>query len=154
MVIRATDGVTPDDETITITITNTNPTVVDNDVSIAESVANSAAVATITTTGDTTNIAWSITAGNTDGDSDNNAPFAINSATGAITVNDADDINYESTTSYTLTVQASDQATGSPNTDTETITVTITDVDEFDVGAVSDSNNAANTVAELSLIHI
>ena len=33
-------------------------------------------------------------------------------------------------------------------TDSQAISVTITDVDEFDTGAVSDSNAAANTVAE------
>ncbi len=35
-----------------------------------------------------------------------------------------------------------------PNTDNATITVNVGDVDEFDVGAVTDSNVAANTVAE------
>ena len=90
LVIQATDGVTADTETITITITDTAPTVTDNDVNLAETASAGASVATIATTGDTTGITWSITAGNTpDGDSDGNAPFAINSATGVITVNDA-----------------------------------------------------------------
>ena len=39
---------------------------------------------------------WS-TNGNTDGDGDNSLPFAINTGTEAITVNDADDLDFETT---------------------------------------------------------
>ena len=59
--------------------------------------------------------------------------------------------NYESPTDvggdnvYDVTVQVSD---GNGGSDTQAIAVTITDVDEFDVGAVTDTNAAANTVDE------
>ena len=46
---------------------------------------------------------------------------------------------------YEVTVQVSDGAGGS---DTQAIAVTVTDVDEFDVGPVSDANAAANAVDE------
>ena len=54
---------------------------------------------TVTTTGDDDGLTWSIT-GNTDGDGDNSLPFAIDADTGAITVNDADDLDFETTASY------------------------------------------------------
>ena len=37
--------------------------------------------------------------GNTDGDGDDSLPFAIDADTGAITVNDADDLDFETTSS-------------------------------------------------------
>ena len=76
---------------------------------------------TVATTGDDDGLTWSITGGNTDEDGDNNLPFAIDADTGAITVNDADDLDFETTTSYTLTVQAADDV----NDDTEDITIPI-----------------------------
>ena len=84
-----------------------------------------AAVVTVSTTGDDESLTWSITNGNTDGDGDGDLPFAIGTSTGAITVNDADDLDFETTTGHDLTVQATDGTTA----DTEVITITITDVD-------------------------
>jgi len=74
--------------------------------------------------------------------------FAINSSTGVLTF--VSGRNREANTDanldgiYDVTVQASDGTL----TDAQAISVTITDVDEFDVGAVSDTNAAANSVAE------
>ena len=76
------------------------------------------------------------------------ASFSINSSTGVLTFVSAP--NYESPDDiggdrvYHVTVQVSDGAL----TGTQAIAVTVTDVDEFDVGAVTDSNAAANQVAE------
>ena len=81
------------------------------------------AVVAVSTTGDDESLTWSITNGNTDGDSDGGLPFAIGASTGAITVSDAGDLDFETTTN-TLTVQATDGTTA----DTEDITITITDV--------------------------
>ena len=64
-------------------------------------------------------VTYTITAGNT-GDA-----FAIDPDSGAITVDAA--LDYETTTSYTLTVQAAD---GDGAQDTVTVTVTVTDVAE------------------------
>jgi len=63
-------------------------------------------------------ITWSITGGNTGG------AFSIDSATGAITTATA--LDFETTTSYTLTVAASDGALQ----DSTTITINVTDVNE------------------------
>ena len=118
LVVRATDGTTPDTETITITITDVAPTVTDTAANLAETAAVSAAVVTVSTTGDTTGLTWSIASGNDDG------VFAIGASTGAITVADTTNLDKEATASYDLVVQATDGTTP----DTETITITITDV--------------------------
>jgi hypothetical protein len=97
-----------------------------------------------------------ITAGASDADATTNAitytlsdsaggRFAVNAATGVVTVADSSLLDYESATSHAITVLAT-SADGS--TSSETFTITLSDVDEFDVGAVSDSNAGANTVAE------
>ena len=110
---------------------------------IAENTAASqTAHTTVITDGPATGC--SIASGNSDVDSDGTNAFAI-SATCVITVADADDMNYESTNSWTLTLLASDDSGAS---DVETVTITLTDVDEFDASAPSDSNGGTNTVAE------
>jgi len=76
------------------------------------------------------------------------AHFSINSSSGALSFVAAP--NREAPTDsngdsiYEVTVQVSDGGL----TDTQAISVTVTDVDEFDVGAVTDSNAAANAVDE------
>ncbi|MEC7212215.1 MAG: cadherin repeat domain-containing protein, partial [Pseudomonadota bacterium] len=145
LTVQATDGATQTDtEDITITITDVAPTVTDTSANLAESAADSAAVVTVSTSGDDDGLTWSITNGNTDGDSDGQLPFAINSGTGAITVNDADDLDFETTTSYDLTVHATDGTTP----DTEVITITITDVGlTVTDTAASIAETAANSAA-------
>ncbi|MFN9344045.1 MAG: cadherin repeat domain-containing protein, partial [Planctomycetota bacterium] len=73
--------------------------------------------------------------------------FAINSSNGVVTVADSSLLNYEAASSHSITVRAT-SADGSWST--QTFTISLTDVDEFDVGPVSDSNAAANSVAENS----
>ena len=91
---------------------------------IAENTAASqTAHTTVITDGPATGC--SIASGNSDVDSDGTNAFAI-SATCVITVADADDMNYESTNSWTLTLLASDDSGAS---DVETVTITLTDVD-------------------------
>ncbi|MFN9342280.1 MAG: cadherin repeat domain-containing protein, partial [Planctomycetota bacterium] len=73
--------------------------------------------------------------------------FAINSSTGVVTVANSSLLNYEAATSHSITVRAT-SADGSWST--QTYTISLTDVDEFDVGAVTDTDAAANSVAENS----
>ncbi len=54
-------------------------------------------------------------------------------------------INRESAGSYTITVRATSTDTSST---TQNYTITIGDVDEFDVGTVTDTNASSNTVDE------
>ena len=88
--------------------------------SVAEDAGVGEAVGSISATdadGDT--LSYSITAGNEDG------KFAINAGTGAITV--AGTLDYETTSSYTLTVQTDD---GNGGQATAAVNITVTDVDE------------------------
>lgn len=89
--------------------------------SVAEDAATSTAVGTVSATdsdeGDT--VSYSVTAGNDAG------KFAIGSSNGQITV--AGTLDYETVSSYTLTVEASD---GNDGTATATVAITVTDVSE------------------------
>ena len=90
------------------------------DFSVAEDAASGAAVGTVSATdADNDSITYSITAGNGDG------KFAIDASTGAITTAGA--LDYETDTSYALTVQADDSNGG---TTTATVNINVTDVSE------------------------
>jgi len=104
--------------------------------SVSETDPNVTAVGRVVTTGDTPKT-FSITAGNT------GTAFAIDSS-GHITIADASAIDYETLTSYTLTIEASDGTTPV----SETVSINVTDVNENVVGAIADSNGAADSVAE------
>lgn len=112
--------------TVTITVTdctNELPPVIGNQAfSINENTSIGTAVGTATATDPENNtISYSITGGNT-----GNA-FSINSSTGVIRVNGS--LNFEALSSYSLTVQATDN--GTPvRSSTATVTVTITDINE------------------------
>ncbi|MFO0077640.1 MAG: DUF4347 domain-containing protein, partial [Planctomycetota bacterium] len=110
--------------------------------SIAENSANGSTVgitaAASDADGSNNTITYSLT--NTAG-----GRFTINSSTGVVTVADGSLLNFESATSYTITVRAT--STDGSFTD-QAFTITVTDVDEFDAGPVSDANAAANSSAE------
>ena len=84
-------------------------------------------------------LTYSITAGNTGG------AFAINAATGAITVANSAALDFETTPSFTLTVQASDGTLS----DTAAITVNLNNLNEAPVAgddvAVTTENTAVTT---------
>ncbi|MFN6206648.1 MAG: DUF4347 domain-containing protein, partial [Planctomycetota bacterium] len=128
--------------TITIQGANDAPHDLLGALSIAENVANGSAVGTLTRsdvdTGDTATYSLLDDAG---------GRFAINSSTGVVTVANGSLLDREAAASHNITVRVTDTAGA---TYSEVMTVTITDVDEFDVGAVSDSNAAANSLAENS----
>jgi Ca2+-binding RTX toxin-like protein len=100
-----------------------------------------------------------ITASASDADATNNAitysldddaggRFAIDPASGVVSVADGSLLDFETAASHQVTVKAS-SADGSSST--EVFTIDLTDVDEFDVGAVSDGDAAANAVSENAL---
>ena len=76
-------------------------------------------------------------------DDDAGGRFAIHATTGVVTVNGV--IDREAAGSYDITVRATSTDT---STTTHAFTITIGDVDEFNVGAVSDSDATANAVDE------
>jgi protocadherin Fat 4 len=136
-------------ETMTIDLTDVNEydvsSISDTDTStntIAEDVSNGDSVG--------------ITASATDADGSNNTVsyslsddaggiFEIDASTGEVSIADASSIDYESATSHTIEVTAT-SADGS--TSTQSYTIDVSDVDEFDVGAVTDTDTSANTIAE------
>ena len=69
--------------------------------------------------------------------------FTIDANTGVITVANA--LDYETATSHSVTVLATSSDT---STSSQAFTINVTDVNEFAVGPVTDSNAAADTVAE------
>ena len=79
------------------------------------------AVASDPDAGDT--LSYAITGGNTGG------AFAINASTGQITVNNPSALNFETTPSFSLTVQVTDA--GTPGlTDTATVTINLNNLNE------------------------
>ncbi len=152
IIIRATssDGsFTTENFTISLTdvdefdvtpVTDSNPAA----NSLAENSANGSLVGITASASDadgTTNtITYSL-------DNSAGGRFAINSSTGVVSVADGSLLNFEAATSHSITIRAT-SADGSFTT--ENFTINLTDVDEFDVTPVSDSNPAANSLAENS----
>ena len=121
--VAVSDGLNTSTGSQVINISNVNeaPTIASmSTVSLAENVNSGTSVATASGSDvdANTTLTYSITAGNGDG------KFAINSSTGAITT--AASLDYETTTSYTLTIQVSD---GSLTATTNQV-VNITDVED------------------------
>ncbi|XP_052778546.1 cadherin EGF LAG seven-pass G-type receptor 2-like, partial [Mya arenaria] len=102
--------------------------------SIAENTAVSTSVFTVTATDPDLatstygKLTYSITAGNTGG------VFVINPTTGRVSVSGV--LDTETTPSYSLTVQVSEETGG--NTDTSTLTITVTDVNDNTPTCTSD----------------
>ena len=113
-------------------VKNVAPSISDISFNINEDAANDDSVGTVTATdfnGDT--LTYSIIAGNNDN------IFELNSTTGEITIADNKKLDYETTTSYSLTVQTSDNRLS----DTATVTVNVGDVNEAPTGISLDNNN-------------
>ena len=91
------------------------------------------------------NVTYSIISGNTNVDGDGNLPFAINGGSGAVTVNDSGDLDFESgTTSWDLEIQA-DDGEASNNTSTATLRVNLNNLN--DNNPVITSNGGAATAS-------
>ena len=73
--------------------------------------------------------------------------FAIAGSSGVVTVAAGASLNREAAASHTITVRA---ASADGSSSTANFTIAVLDVDEFDVGPVTDVNGAANEVAENS----
>ncbi|MFM9965515.1 MAG: cadherin domain-containing protein [Planctomycetaceae bacterium] len=157
LTVQATDGVNSDTATITINVTDVNdvsPVVTaGQSMTINENLSNASSVLVVLATDDdvtaTTFQNWLITGGNTDVDGDSNAAFAINAATGAITVNDSGDLNRELIASFSLLVTVSD---GVNTSAAQMVAVNLNDLNEFPVSTPIDNNVSLNTVIENSII--
>lgn len=120
VVVTASDGTHSVSDTFNITITPVNDTPVINDqvFSIKENSPNGTIVDTVLATDVDVNdiLSYTITNGNT-----GNA-FAINTFNGEIIVNDSSQLDYETDSTFVLTIQAQDNGTGYL-TDDATITI-------------------------------
>ncbi|WP_346187454.1 cadherin domain-containing protein [Rubritalea halochordaticola] len=131
LTVEVSDGSLVDTATITVNVSNVNEAPVASDASgiVAEDASVGTSITTVTSTdpdaGDS--VSYAITAGNTGG------VFAINATTGEIITAAA--LDYETTSSYSLTVTATD---GGGLSDTAVVTVTVTDVNE--VATIATSN--------------
>jgi hypothetical protein len=138
LTVEVGDGVnTSVTETVAIAIDDTNdtaPVVTPGQLfSISEAASNGDAVGTaLATDADTVGslTGWTITAGNGDG------IFQIDSNTGAITIADSTNLDYETTYSHVLTVRVGDGVTSSA---AETVTIAVTNVNEApSTGGIAD----------------
>lgn len=124
---------------------NEAPVIGDQSLSLPENSIEGFEVGTATATdpyGGTT-LSYSITAGNT------GSAFSISTTTGVITVNVVSAIDYETNSSFTLTVVVTD-SWPYPDTDTGTFTITVTDVAEPPLATTSAASSVTMTSATLN----
>ncbi|WP_419194997.1 cadherin domain-containing protein, partial [Novipirellula herctigrandis] len=119
--------------------------ITDNDAtanSVNENAANgtTVAVTALASDADATNntILYSL-------DDDASGRFTIDGSTGVVTVADGTLLDRETAASHDITVRAA-SSDGSSNT--QLMTINVNDVDEFDVGTITDSDGATNEIAE------
>ncbi|HYO60667.1 MAG TPA: cadherin domain-containing protein, partial [Actinomycetota bacterium] len=144
--IRARDAGNLDyEEVFSISVTDVNdpPSVSAATVALDENSANGTAVHTVAATDEDSpaqDLTYSITGGNTLG------AFQIDDSTGAITVADTSDLDFETTPAFNLTVQVEDDGTPAKN-DSDTITVNLNNLNENPVvnaATLSLAENSAN----------
>ncbi len=127
LTLTVSDGTnTSSSETVTIDVNNINdnaPVITaSQSFSIGEDAINTTSVGTVSVSdadGTTTYSDWTITLGNDDG------IFAIGASSGEITVADNTNLDYGTTTSYTLTLTVSD---GTNTSSSETVTINVNEV--------------------------
>ena len=125
-------------DTLTVTVNDVDPVISSNTFSVAENSVNGTVVGTVTATGDTNGLIYSITGGNTGN------VFAIDN-TGAITVNGS--LNYEGTGSYSLSVAVDDEDADTAADSTATITVNLSNVNEAPTQVNVSSNSIGGSAA-------
>jgi PKD repeat protein len=132
LTVEATDGSTTAVATVSVTVTDVDEAPVLGDAGpflVAETAANGTVFGDLNATdGDggssDENVTYAIAGGTPDSDGDGTAAIALDAATGALTVADADDLDHESTASVPLVVNVSDGTT----TTTRTVSVDVSDV--------------------------
>ncbi|NOY62254.1 MAG: cadherin repeat domain-containing protein [Gammaproteobacteria bacterium] len=124
LTVQASDGEFTDSAQITVNVSDVNQAPVIGDQflgALAEDAAVGVVVGMVTATDpDNSSLSYTITAGNTGG------VFTINGASGEISVVNNNNLDFETTPIYTLTVQASDGIL----TDTGVVTINVTGVNE------------------------
>jgi hypothetical protein len=151
LTVEVADDGTPslsDSATITINLTDLNEAPVVNDQTLGpldENAALGAVVGTVAASDVDAgqSLSYAFTGGNTGG------AFAIDGATGEITVATPAAVNFETTPTFSLTVQVTDDGTPSLS-DTATVTIDLNDLDEapvIDDATFAVDENVANGTA-------
>ncbi len=143
-----TTAIANNSNVINTSITDVNPLITNATVSLNENSVAGTAVTTVFATNDTNGLIYSITSGNTDVDGDGNLAFNINTSTGAITVNDAGDLNFENTPSFSLVVAVDDEDANTIADSIATMTVNLQNLDE--VAPTITSSTTATAINENS----
>jgi VCBS repeat-containing protein len=149
--VTATDaGGLSDTAPVSITLTNLaepgndRPEAQDATFSLPENSAEGTAVGTITASdfdpGDS--LTYAMTAGNSDPDADGKPAFAIDATSGALTINDRGDFNFETTPEFRLQVMATDTAGLSA---TASISVNLININDAPLAADKTVRVAKNT---------
>ena len=130
LTVAVTDNAVPSatsSATVTINLADANdaPVVDDEIFTIPENTVNTTVVGTVSATDEDAGqtLSYAITAGNESG------AFAINTSTGAITVADASQLNFETDAMFNLTVTVTDNGTPAANSSAD-VTVNLTNVNE------------------------
>ncbi|MDC7717522.1 DUF4347 domain-containing protein, partial [Vogesella sp. DC21W] len=138
-------------DTFTVTVSDVDPVLSNATASIDENAGSGTAVTTVTASGDTNGLVYSITGGT------GSSLFDINSTTGAITVKNGAVLDYETASQYTLTVAVDDEDADTTADSTATITINLNDLNEaptdisLSASSLGLSQSSANTtVATLS----
>ena len=127
--------------TATLDVTPVNDAPVagaDQTVTVDEDVADTEVIVTANATDVDGTPTFSIT-------SDASGLFEVDATTGEVSLVTGASLDAETAQSHTIEVTSADPEGAS---DTQTITIAVADVDEFDVGPVTDSDTAANRVLE------
>lgn len=136
-------------DTTSVTQRNRPPVIATTSLpSIAEGTANGISVGTVVATDpDNNTLTWTITGGNT-----NNA-FTINTATGEISVANSTALDFETSPTFSLTIQVTDD--GQPNLSTTgTVTIGLTNVNEPPTGVTLTPSRVNEGIAPSSLVGI
>ena len=124
VVVSDDGGTTTDSATVTVNINDIEPVIDDQSFNVLENQPNGTSVGTVALKpGDSNSIAFSITDGNT------GTAFAINSSTGEITIANTSAIDFETGSTFSLTVEVTDD--GGTTTDNATVTVNILDANDI-----------------------
>ncbi|MEH2203197.1 MAG: DUF4347 domain-containing protein [Nostoc sp.] len=137
-------------QNLPITINSVNDAAVitaGQNFSINESIANGTVVGTVAATDvdGSTFSNWTIIDGNLDSDRDGQVGFNINSTTGEITVNDSDDLDFETNPIFELQVTVSD---GINTSSVQTVTVTLQDVSENILDGTRSADKLTGSLAD------
>ena len=135
------DGTETTTADLVVTVNGTNDAPVagaDLTVSADENVADDAVIATATATDPDDAPTFALT-------SDPSGLFEVDAATGEVSLVSGASLDAETATQHVIEVTASDDQGAS---DVQTITIDVDDVDEADVGPVSDADGNPNRVAE------